>query len=208
MHGKPIIVTEYGADAMPGLHTIDGTIWSEEYQVALLETYHRVFDRIDAVVGEHVLELRRLRHRTVLHARRRQQEGRVHPRPAPEGGRTALRRRWLDATLTGAVECRTTSSPKSSLVEASSREHGDGHRTDLVRRQADGRERRRDHGRHGHIVEPHDADVVGDGDPEAVQAGDDPERHLVVEREHRGTPLGHDVGHDDPRRPRTSARPP
>ncbi len=54
MHGKPIIVTEYGADAMPGLHTLDGAVWSEEYQAELLETYHRVFDRVDAVVGEHV----------------------------------------------------------------------------------------------------------------------------------------------------------
>jgi beta-glucuronidase len=51
---KPILVTEYGADAMPGLHTLDGAVWSEEYQVAMLETAHRVFDRIDAVVGEHV----------------------------------------------------------------------------------------------------------------------------------------------------------
>jgi beta-glucuronidase len=53
-HGKPIIVTEYGADAMPGLHTLDAVVWSEEYQAALLDTYHRVFDRVDAVVGEHV----------------------------------------------------------------------------------------------------------------------------------------------------------
>jgi beta-glucuronidase len=53
-YGKPIIVTEYGADTMAGLHTTDAGIWSEEYQVALLETYHRVFDRTDAVVGEHV----------------------------------------------------------------------------------------------------------------------------------------------------------
>jgi beta-glucuronidase len=53
-HDKPIIVTEYGADTLAGLHTTDGTLWSEEYQVALLETYHRVFDRTDAVVGEHV----------------------------------------------------------------------------------------------------------------------------------------------------------
>jgi beta-glucuronidase len=52
--GKPIIVTEYGADAMPGLHSLDAVVWSEEYQAALLETYHRVFDRVDAVVGEHV----------------------------------------------------------------------------------------------------------------------------------------------------------
>jgi beta-glucuronidase len=52
--GKPIIVTEYGADAMPGLHSLDAVVWSEEYQAALLDTYHRVFDRVDAVVGEHV----------------------------------------------------------------------------------------------------------------------------------------------------------
>jgi beta-glucuronidase len=53
-HGKPIIVTEYGADAVPGLHSVEGAPWTEEFQAALLETYHRVFDRVDAVVGEHV----------------------------------------------------------------------------------------------------------------------------------------------------------
>jgi len=53
-HRKPIIVTEYGADAMPGLHKLEPVVWSEEYQAALLDTYHRVFDRIDAVVGEQV----------------------------------------------------------------------------------------------------------------------------------------------------------
>jgi beta-glucuronidase len=54
VQAKPIIVTEYGADAMPGLHALDAVVWSEEYQAELLDTYHRVFDRVDAVVGEHV----------------------------------------------------------------------------------------------------------------------------------------------------------
>ena len=53
-HDKPIIVTEYGADTLAGLHTTEASLWSEEYQAALLATYHRVFDRVDAVVGEHV----------------------------------------------------------------------------------------------------------------------------------------------------------
>ena len=53
-HDKPILVTEYGADTLAGLHTLRPVLWSEEYQAALLDTYHRVFDRIDAVVGEHV----------------------------------------------------------------------------------------------------------------------------------------------------------
>jgi beta-glucuronidase len=52
--GKPIIVTEYGADTYPGLHSLVPEPWSEEYQVAFLEMNHRVFDRFDAVVGEHV----------------------------------------------------------------------------------------------------------------------------------------------------------
>jgi beta-glucuronidase len=52
--GKPIIVTEYGADAVAGLHQVVPLPWSEEYQVEFLEMNHRVFDRIDAVVGEHV----------------------------------------------------------------------------------------------------------------------------------------------------------
>ena len=53
-HGMPIIVTEYGADAVAGIRSVESNPWSEEYQVDLLDTYHEVFDRIDAVVGEHV----------------------------------------------------------------------------------------------------------------------------------------------------------
>ncbi|MFB9832702.1 beta-glucuronidase [Actinoallomurus acaciae] len=53
-HGRPIIVTEYGADAMAGVRSVAAGTWTEDYQVALLETFHRVFDRIDSVVGEHV----------------------------------------------------------------------------------------------------------------------------------------------------------
>jgi beta-glucuronidase len=50
--GKPIIVTEYGADTMPGVHSITAQPWSEEYQVDYLEMNARVFDSVDAVVGE------------------------------------------------------------------------------------------------------------------------------------------------------------
>ena len=53
-YGKPIIMTEYGADTQPGLHSIFDTPWTEEYQSAYLEMNHRVFDRIDEFVGEQV----------------------------------------------------------------------------------------------------------------------------------------------------------
>jgi beta-glucuronidase len=52
--GKPIVITEYGADTMPGLHQLPAGPWSEEYQVEYLEMNHRVFDACDAVVGEQV----------------------------------------------------------------------------------------------------------------------------------------------------------
>ncbi|MEV0349967.1 beta-glucuronidase [Nonomuraea sp. NPDC050680] len=54
LHDKPIVITEYGADTYPGLRSIVPNPWTEEYQAQLLEVYHRVFDRVEAVVGEQV----------------------------------------------------------------------------------------------------------------------------------------------------------
>jgi beta-glucuronidase len=54
LHHKPIIITEYGADTYPGLRNILPSPWTEEFQTELLDVYHRVFDRIGAVVGEQV----------------------------------------------------------------------------------------------------------------------------------------------------------
>lgn len=53
-HRKPILVTEYGADTVAGLRSAVSNPWTEEYQADLLDMYHRVFDRVDEVVGEHV----------------------------------------------------------------------------------------------------------------------------------------------------------
>jgi len=54
LYKKPIIVTEYGADTITGFHSDPPVMFSEEYQCEMLERYHRVFDRLDFVVGEHV----------------------------------------------------------------------------------------------------------------------------------------------------------
>ncbi len=50
--GKPIIITEYGADTMPGHHQLPAEPWSEEYQLDYLDMNHRVFDACPAVIGE------------------------------------------------------------------------------------------------------------------------------------------------------------
>ena len=50
--GKPIIMTEYGADTYPGHHELPAQPWSEEYQQAYLETNEKVFDEFPEIVGE------------------------------------------------------------------------------------------------------------------------------------------------------------
>jgi beta-glucuronidase len=53
-YDKPIIFTEYGADAVAGLHDTTPGPWTEEYQAEVLAMFHRVFDRFEAVVGEQI----------------------------------------------------------------------------------------------------------------------------------------------------------
>ncbi|XP_069556770.1 beta-glucuronidase-like [Brachyistius frenatus] len=51
---KPIIQSEYGADAVSGLHSDPPVMFTEEYQNAVLQSYHDVFDQKmkQYVIGE------------------------------------------------------------------------------------------------------------------------------------------------------------
>jgi beta-glucuronidase len=51
---KPLLLSEYGADTIAGAHDATPALFSEEYQVALLRTYHAVLDTFPNVIGEHV----------------------------------------------------------------------------------------------------------------------------------------------------------
>lgn len=51
---KPFMFTEYGADTVPGLHSVHDIPFTEEYQVRLYEMYHKVFDEFSFIVGEQV----------------------------------------------------------------------------------------------------------------------------------------------------------
>jgi beta-glucuronidase len=100
-HGKPIIVTEYGADTLSGLHSTDGSLWSEEYQVALLETYHQVFDRTEAVVGEHVWNFADFATGPSFMRVDGNKKGVFTRDRRPKMAAHDLRRRWRDATSRG-----------------------------------------------------------------------------------------------------------
>lgn len=51
---KPIVMTEYGADTLPGLHSMWEIPYTEEYQMDYYEMSHKVFDEIPHLVGEQV----------------------------------------------------------------------------------------------------------------------------------------------------------
>ncbi|XP_062597270.1 beta-glucuronidase-like [Saccostrea cucullata] len=53
-YNKPIIVTEYGADTIPGYHQDPSFVFTEEFQVEFLQEYHKVFDHLrqEFLVGE------------------------------------------------------------------------------------------------------------------------------------------------------------
>ena len=54
---KPVLLTEFGADALPGHHAQPPEMFSEEYQAALLEGYLQVLKEIPYVVGKHIWNL-------------------------------------------------------------------------------------------------------------------------------------------------------
>ena len=51
---KPIMLGEYGADTIAGMHDINEGLFSEEYQVAFLKAYSGVFDQLPYITGEHI----------------------------------------------------------------------------------------------------------------------------------------------------------
>ncbi|KAH7385140.1 glycoside hydrolase superfamily [Cadophora sp. MPI-SDFR-AT-0126] len=94
-YGKPMIVTEYGADTIAGLHSAAVTPWSEEFQALLLDMYHRVFDRVESVIGEQVWSFSDFQ--TSQHVFRvdGNKKGIFTRDRRPKTSAQVLRRRWL-----------------------------------------------------------------------------------------------------------------
>jgi len=45
-YAKPVILQEYGADTLEGLHLLPVSVWSEEFQTQLLSKYFEAFDNL------------------------------------------------------------------------------------------------------------------------------------------------------------------
>lgn len=51
---KPVMMTEYGADTYPGIHNVNGEMFSEEFQAEYYRRIDEVLDKRDFIVGEQV----------------------------------------------------------------------------------------------------------------------------------------------------------
>jgi beta-glucuronidase len=104
---KPIMMSEYGADTEPGLHSVwEDKVWTEEYQMAYLEANHRVFDRFPQFVGEHVWNFADFATDNGLHRVDGNKKGVFTRDRKPKAAARLLRARWrgLDGRKPGTDE--------------------------------------------------------------------------------------------------------
>lgn len=92
--GKPIMMSEYGADTMPGQHSVWDTPWSEEYQQSYFDMNHRVFDRIEAFIGEHVWNFADFQTSNGIHRVDGNRKGVFTRDRKPKAAAHTLRARW------------------------------------------------------------------------------------------------------------------
>lgn len=52
--GKPVMLSEFGADAIPGLHNMPPQMFSEEYQAEIIEKQYDLYRTKDYAMGTHV----------------------------------------------------------------------------------------------------------------------------------------------------------
>ncbi|MBD2766082.1 beta-glucuronidase [Kocuria sp. cx-455] len=93
-YAKPTIMTEYGADTVAGMHSIYDQPFTEDYQVAFLDMYHRVFDRVECMIGEHVWNFADFQTKYGYARVDGNKKGAFTRDRRPKAGARALRQRW------------------------------------------------------------------------------------------------------------------
>ena len=92
----PIIITEYGADTVAGLHSIYDQPFTEDYQVNYLAMNSRVFDSCEAVVGEQMWNFADFQTKYGFARVDGNKKGAFTRDRRPKAAAQFLRRRWHD----------------------------------------------------------------------------------------------------------------
>jgi beta-glucuronidase len=95
-HGKPILVSEFGADAIAGQHATTPQLFTEDYQAELIEAYWAAIAAHPSVIGGHVWNFADFR--TAQHSRRAVMnlKGVFTRDRTPKRAAHALRRLWSE----------------------------------------------------------------------------------------------------------------
>jgi beta-glucuronidase len=96
---KPVMMTEYGADTEPGVHSVWDAPWTEEYQSAFLEMHHRVFDEFPQFVGEQVWNFADFQTTNGIHRVEGNKKGIFTRDRKPKSAAHSLRARWRASGL-------------------------------------------------------------------------------------------------------------
>jgi len=92
--GKPIVMAEYGADTMSGVHSLPSVMWSEEYQVEYLKAHHEVFDSCNSVVGEQMWNFADFQTSQGVHRVAGNKKGAFTRSRQPKSAAHLLKERW------------------------------------------------------------------------------------------------------------------
>lgn len=92
--GKPIIVTEFGADTIEGLHSLPEETFSEEFQSEYVKENCRAFDECDFCIGEHVWNFADFKTKQGLNRIRGNRKGVFSKDRQPKAAAHFLRERW------------------------------------------------------------------------------------------------------------------
>lgn len=93
---KPVLMTEYGADAIAGFHSDPPAMFSEEYQCEVLKRYHNVFDKLDFMIGEQVWNFADFRTKQAVNRPGGNQKGVFTRQRQPKAAAHLLRHRWVN----------------------------------------------------------------------------------------------------------------
>ncbi len=95
---KPILVSEFGADTVEGLHATYPQLFTEEYQTEFLQTYFDVIESLPFTIGEHIWNFADFR--TPQHFRRvvLNRKGVFNRQREPKSAAFAVRQHWQPTT--------------------------------------------------------------------------------------------------------------
>lgn len=93
---KPVLITEYGADTIEGLHSLPSESFSEEFQREYLEACGKAFDACDFCIGEQVWNFSDFKTKQGLTRIRGNRKGVFTKDRQPKQAAYYLRSRWKE----------------------------------------------------------------------------------------------------------------